>query len=61
MPWSSSEPKFEPELLRTGLKSGSKFTHGPEPDLKSSSRFEDGLETENGFEPVRTFLKWTII
>jgi hypothetical protein len=52
MPWSSSEPKFKPELLRTGLKSSSKFAHGPELDLKFSLRFEDGLETENGFEPV---------
>jgi hypothetical protein len=39
MPQSGSEPRFEPELFRTGPKSGSRFTYQPEPDLKSGSGF----------------------
>jgi hypothetical protein len=43
MPWSSPEPKFKPEPLRTGPRSSPKFSHGPEPDQKSSSQFKYGL------------------
>ena len=35
----SPEPKFEPEILRTGPKSSSKFSPCDEPDLKFSSGF----------------------
>ena len=38
----SSEPKFEPELFRTGLKFGPRFGWKVEPDHKSGSRFEQG-------------------
>ena len=54
MPWSGSEPWFEPELFRTGPKSGSRFGNGPEPDLRSSSRFGAGRTFENRSGPVRT-------
>ena len=36
MPWSSPEPKFKPEPLRTGPRSSPKFSHGPEPDQSSA-------------------------
>ena len=39
MPQSGSEPRFGPELLRTGPKSGPKSGMGPELNLKSGSRF----------------------
>ena len=39
MPQSGSEPRFGPELLRTGPKSGPKSSMGPEPNLKSGSQF----------------------
>ena len=42
MPQSGSEPKFEPELFRTGPKFGPRFGWKVEPDHKSGSRFEQG-------------------
>jgi hypothetical protein len=39
MPQSGSEPKFEPELVRTGPKFGSRFGGGAEPEHKSGSAF----------------------
>ena len=39
MPQFGPEPKFEPELLRTGPKSGPKFTPRHEPNLRSSLGF----------------------
>ena len=55
---SSSEPRFEPELLRTGPKSGPRFGIAPELNRKSSSRFGRGpnvvnlVQTEPDPEPV---------
>jgi hypothetical protein len=54
MPQSGSEPKFEPELLRTGPRFGPKFSKIAEPDPKSSPRFNKRLENANPFERVRT-------
>jgi hypothetical protein len=46
-PQSGSEPRFGPELFRTGPKSGSKFSIGAEPDPKSGSRFGASPEVVN--------------
>jgi hypothetical protein len=54
LPQSGSEPKFEPELLRTGPKFGPKFVRETEPDLRSSLRFRKGQQNANPFERVRT-------
>jgi len=51
MPQSGSEPWFGPELLRTGPKSGSRFSIVPKLNRKSSSRFGRGPNVVN---PVRT-------
>lgn len=53
----SSEPKFEPELHWTEPKFGSESTDFTEPDLKSSSRFNERWDYVNRSEPVRT--DWT--
>jgi hypothetical protein len=39
LPEFGSEPKFEPELLRTGPKFSSRSGRNAEPNLKSGSRF----------------------
>jgi hypothetical protein len=52
LPKFSPEPKFEPELLRTGPKSSSKFSPCAEPDLKFSSGFSRIEEVRTGFEPT---------
>jgi hypothetical protein len=54
MPQSGSEPKFEPELFRTGPKFGPKFKRLAEPNLKSSPGFETDQKNMNPFEQVRT-------
>ena len=54
MPQFGSEPKFEPELFRTGPRFGPKFNEITEPDLKSSPRFNRAPENANPFERVRT-------
>src|ERR1700733_9024040 len=54
MPQSGSEPKFEPELFRTGPRFGPKFSEIAEPDLKFSPRFNRAPENANPFERVRT-------
>src|ERR1700678_4300382 len=51
MPKFGSEPKFEPELLRTGPKFSSKFSTFAEPNLKFSSRFSQTSILLNLFEP----------
>jgi hypothetical protein len=58
MPQSGSEPKFEPELFRTGPKFGPRFDGRAEPDHKSGSRFGRGPKSQNRVEPGpnRTFL-----
>ena len=48
----SPELKFEPELLRTGLKSSSKFSPSAELNLKFSSEFSRIEEVRTGFEPT---------
>ena len=57
MPQSGSEPKFEPELFRTGPKFGPRFNDFAEPDHKSGSAFGKGAEFKNCVEPSsnRTF------
>ncbi|KAF8239129.1 hypothetical protein L208DRAFT_143270 [Tricholoma matsutake] len=42
MPQYGSEPKFKPELFRTGPKFGPRFNGCAEPDHKSSSGFGQG-------------------
>jgi len=44
---SSSEPRFRPELLQTGLKSGPRFGIVPELNQKSGSRFRRGAIVVN--------------
>jgi len=44
---SGSEPRFEPELLQTGPRSGSKFRVGAEPNPKSGSGFRGGPKMVN--------------
>ena len=51
MPQSGSEPRFGPELLRTGPKSGSRFGIGPEPNPKSGSGFPPGGTQPRSREP----------
>ena len=46
-----SEPKFKPELLRTGPKSSSRFAHEAKLNLKSSLRFGQDRRGSN--------LNWT--
>jgi hypothetical protein len=57
MPQSSSEPKFEPELFRTGPKFGPRFGWLVEPDRKFGSRFRQSSKSLNLAEPGsnRTF------
>ena len=57
MPQFGSEPKFEPELFRTGPKFGPRFRWKVELDHKSGSRFEQGWKSLNLAEPGsnRTF------
>lgn len=57
MPQFGSEPKFEPELLRTGPKFGPRFGGCAEPDHKFSSGFGQGAKSLNLAEPGsnRTF------
>ena len=52
LPKFGPEPKFEPELLRTGLKSSSKFSTFAEPDLEFSSGFSAIEEVRTRFEPT---------
>jgi len=58
MPQSGSEPRFGPELLRTGPKSGPRFGIAPELNRKSGSRFGRGaivvnlVQTKLDPEPV---------
>ena len=47
MPQSGFEPKFEPELFRTGPKSNPRFGHSAEPNRKSGSGFGQGGEHLN--------------
>jgi hypothetical protein len=47
MPQSSSEPKFEPELFRTGPKFGPRFDGCAELDHKSGSGFRQGVTLLN--------------
>jgi hypothetical protein len=47
MPQSGSEPKFEPELFRTGPKFGPRFDGCAEPDHKSGSGFRQGVTLLN--------------
>jgi hypothetical protein len=54
MPQSGSEPKFEPELFRTGPKFSPKFKRFAEPDLWSSLRFETEQKNVHPFKQVRT-------
>src|ERR1700678_469132 len=63
MPQFGSEPKFEPELCRTGPKFGSRFGIFVEPNLRSGSRFGEILHLPNLVEPGsnRTFRKTTSI
>jgi len=51
MPQFSSEPKFKPELFRTGLKFGPRFSGCAEPDHKFSSGFRQGSKSLNLAEP----------
>jgi hypothetical protein len=51
---SGSEPKFEPELFRTGPKFGPKFKRLAELNLKSSPGFETEQKNVNPFKQVRT-------
>jgi hypothetical protein len=46
-----SEPKFEPELFRTGLKFSPRFGGCAEPDHKFSSGFGQGSKSLNLAEP----------
>jgi len=46
-----SEPKFEPELFRTGLKFGPRFGGCAKPDHKFSSGFGQGSKSLNLAEP----------
>ena len=52
LPKFSPEPKFEPNFLRTGPKSSSKFNICAEPDLEFSSGFRSIEEVRTGFEPT---------
>jgi hypothetical protein len=52
LPKFGPEPKFEPELLRTGPKSSSKFSTFVEPDLKFSSGFSRTEEVQTRFKPT---------
>ena len=47
MPQFGSEPKFEPELFRTGPKFGPRFSGSAEPDHKSGSEFRQGRNFPN--------------
>jgi len=47
MPQSGPEPWFRPKLLRTGLKSGPRFSIVPKLNRKSSSRFGRGPNVVN--------------
>ena len=47
MPQFGSEPKFEPELFRTGPRFGPRFGKSAEPDHKSGSTFGQGRIFEN--------------
>ena len=51
MPQFGSEPKFEPELFRTGPKFGPRFGGSAEPNHKSGSVFGQGAKSTN--------LRWT--
>jgi len=45
MPWSRSEPRFEPEPLEPDLRFGSKFREFVEPNLRFGSRFRQKLDS----------------
>ena len=45
MPWSGSEPRFEPEPLEPDLRFGSKFREFVEPNLGFGSRFRQKLDS----------------
>ena len=47
MPQFGSEPKFEPELFRTGPRFGPRFSESTEPHHKSGSTFGQGRYFEN--------------
>ena len=47
MPQFGSEPKFEPELFRTGPRFSPRFSESTEPDHKSGSTFRQGRYFEN--------------
>ena len=51
MPQFGSEPKFEPELFRTGPKFSPRFGGCAEPDHKFGSRFRQGVKFQNHVEP----------
>ena len=51
MPQFGSEPKFECELFRTGLKFGPRFGWMVEPDHKSGSTFEQKENVQTWFKP----------
>ena len=50
MPKFGPEPKFEPELLRTGPKFSPKFSTFAEPDVKFSPAFIQTSISLNAFE-----------
>src|ERR1700722_12148744 len=54
MPWSSSEPRFEPDFSQTGPKSGPKFRLWPELDQWFGPRFSQLQILLNCSERVRT-------
>lgn len=54
LPWFGSEPWFEPNFLRTGPGSSSKFSIEGEPNLWFGLRFEIRYIISNLFERVRT-------
>ena len=69
MPQFGSEPKFERELFRTGLKFGPRFGWMVEPDHKSGSTFGQKENVRTWFEPnfswiftvIRIFLLFFVI